>query len=575
MLKAEENVTMRGLTPKTFTAGYSAGNISPNMNSWSRPNGMSTQFDWYAANAGANALGLKEIHHAQVGTTVSKFGYGYDLSGQIQTWSRQLDPSVANKKDWTLAYSRTGELTGVIEKNASAVETSRASWSYDPAGNWYATGDSTATTHRTHDSMNRLNQIGGAGKTVVEGTLNEPATVSVAGQPAQVSSLPGTTEFKFQKEIPVTQGNNNFQITATDAKGNARTQNYSVQVGPAQKTYEYDLNGNLLREKDPVGTVIRSFEWDGADRLKAINWGTQRIEWTYNALGQKVLETVNGVASKRFLWDGIALLLEKNASSVITKRLYSEGEQRVGTPDAGNYYYTRDHLGSIREVVNQTGVLQARYDYDAYGKRSILYQNSAYLNGCTFGYTGHITFASLLAGQSELVLTHFRTYDPQLGRWLSADPIERIKGEIAELWEGPNLYSYVANSPLKFTDPLGLQCWALTQPRTESQEAADLAAQDFFDSYRQMKEANWKNSDKYFHCMANCRAASRGAIGVKTSEEISDAREWFDQNVKGDPPAACAADQAANLHGRNAGSAKQDCKTACNKYRPKGLPSKY
>ena len=155
----------------TFTAGYTAGNISPNMNSWSRPNGMSTQFDWYAANAGANALGLKEIHHAQVGTTVSKFGYGYDLSGQIQTWSRQLDPAAANKKDWTLAYSRAGELTGVIEKNAAAVETSRASWSYDPAGNWYATGDTTATTHRTHDSMNRLNQIGGAGKTVVEGTL--------------------------------------------------------------------------------------------------------------------------------------------------------------------------------------------------------------------------------------------------------------------------------------------------------------------------------------------------------------------------------------------------------------------
>jgi len=444
----------------TFTAGYTAGNISPNMNTWSRPNGLSSQFDWYAANAGANALGLQQIHHSQAGSTVSKFGYTFDLAGRIQTWTRQLDPAVANQKDWGLAYSRAGELTGVVEKNASAVETGRASWSYDPAGNWYATGDSTATTHRTHDSMNRLSQIGGAGKTVVEGTLNEPANVSVAGQPAVVSSVPGTGDFKFQKEIPVAQGNNNFQIIATDAKGNARTQNYSVQVGAAQKIYEYDLNGNLLREKDPAGTVIRSFEWDGADRLKAINWGTQRIEWTYNALGQKVLETVNGVASKHFLWDGIAILLEKTPTHTITKRFYGEGEQRVSGADAGNYYYTRDHLGSIREVVNQTGVLQARYDYDAYGKRSIHYQCSGYLNGCNFGYTGHVTLASLAAGQSELVLTHFRAYDPQLGRWLSADPI----GEAG----GLNLYGYVGGDPINHSDPLGLVMLNLVDNKEKS-----------------------------------------------------------------------------------------------------------
>jgi RHS repeat-associated protein len=118
------------------------------------------------------------------------------------------------------------------------------------------------------------------------------------------------------------------------------------------------------------------------------------------------------------------------------------------------FFYCRDHLGSIREVVKSAGgtnTLVARYDYDPYGKRLTQYQSSSYTGGCDFGYTGHITAPSLVAGQTELVLTHFRAYDPNLGRWLSADPI----GEAA----GMNLYAYVGGNPLNFRDPLGLASW--------------------------------------------------------------------------------------------------------------------
>ncbi|KAA0202080.1 hypothetical protein HAZT_HAZT011256 [Hyalella azteca] len=47
----------------------------------------------------------------------------------------------------------------------------------------------------------------------------------------------------------------------------------------------------------------------------------------------------------------------------------------------------------------------------------------------------------------------------------------------------------------------------------------------------------------------------------------SNAREWFDQRVKGDSAADSARDQEANRWGRNGGD--------LNKYRPAGLPSKY
>ena len=41
-------------------------------------------------------------------------------------------------------------------------------------------------------------------------------------------------------------------------------------------------------------------------------------------------------------------------------------------PNAGNYFYTRDHLGSIRELTDSSGNVRARYAYDPFGRRTKL-----------------------------------------------------------------------------------------------------------------------------------------------------------------------------------------------------------
>ena len=56
---------------------------------------------------------------------------------------------------------------------------------------------------------------------------------------------------------------------------------------------------------------------------------------------------------------------ERDGSDSVTKRFYAQGEQIGST----NYYYTRDHLGSIREVTDNSGAVQARYDYDCMAPR--------------------------------------------------------------------------------------------------------------------------------------------------------------------------------------------------------------
>jgi RHS repeat-associated protein len=169
-------------------------------------------------------------------------------------------------------------------------------------------------------------------------------------------------------------------------------------------------------------------------------------------------------STKQCVWNGSSIAEERDASNVVTRRFYSQGEQ-IG---AASYFYTRDHLGSIRELTDGSGVVQARYDYDPYGRRPKI---TGTLDA-SFGFTGHYYHAP-----SNLNLALYRGYDSDLGRWLSRDPYRspalemtrapwrdfkrgkfRCRPEGAEISsEARNLYAYVGNSPAVHFDPLGLQ----------------------------------------------------------------------------------------------------------------------
>jgi RHS repeat-associated protein len=50
--------------------------------------------------------------------------------------------------------------------------------------------------------------------------------------------------------------------------------------------------------------------------------------------------------------------------------------------------------------------------------------------------------------ESQLYRVRHRSYDPALQQWLERDPLGMI--------EGPNLYAYVRENPIRYTDPTGL-----------------------------------------------------------------------------------------------------------------------
>jgi RHS repeat-associated protein len=204
-------------------------------------------------------------------------------------------------------------------------------------------------------------------------------------------------------------------------------------TGSGTKSLVYDLNGNLTSD----GT--KTFEWDPLNRLTAINNGTTRSEFTYNGLNQrvKIVEKDNGTVTntKNLVWVGSEICEQRNETNTVKRRYYPQGMQ-VGPT---NYWYTRDHLGSIRELTDSTGAVVTRYDYGPYGRRTRLFGTVE----ADFGFTGHYHHKP-----SGLALAQYRAYSADFGRWISRDPM----GEIG----GVNLYGYTSADPINLLDPLGL-----------------------------------------------------------------------------------------------------------------------
>lgn len=243
----------------------------------------------------------------------------------------------------------------------------------------------------------------------------------------------------------------------------------SVSGGPQTATsWAYDDAGN--RTVEQVGGVVHEFtfnalnqlagfstntaiapsayEWDARNRLTAISNATGRVEFGYDGLDRRIRMTVrsgtNLLSDHRYLWCGNLLCEERDSSgATVLKRYSTYGLQNVGAPEMppGNYFFTRDHLQSIREVSADT---TAAFDYSPSGEQ----QRLSGTFPSEFGFTGHFQVPD-----GSTLLAPFRAYSPKLARWLSHDPL----GEAG----GLNLYAYVELDPINRMDPLGLfPSWA-------------------------------------------------------------------------------------------------------------------
>ncbi len=98
-----------------------------------------------------------------------------------------------------------------------------------------------------------------------------------------------------------------------------------------------------------------------------------------------------------------------------------------------------------------------QFDYDPYGRATQIAGSMT----ADFGFTGDYHHAA-----TGLNLTIYRAYDPNLGRWLSRDPM----GENG----GINLYQYCFNDPINLWDPSGLIAPPAIRGRTPEQNQDSL-----------------------------------------------------------------------------------------------------
>lgn len=227
-------------------------------------------------------------------------------------------------------------------------------------------------------------------------------------------------------------------MAATDGSANTQTKTFEITNTGSSKTFTYDDNGNLTSDGE------RTFAWDARDQLVSITEGSHLTQYSYDGWNRRVraIETVDSVVTSdvRFVWAGGSVLEQRNDSNVVTNRFYPLGY----TDGSTKRFYTVDHLGSVREVVDENADVITRYSYDPYG-------NVERVAGTV---DSPVTFAGYFRSSHEdIELTRYRAYSSSMGRWTRRDPLGSTNDE--------NPYGFVLGNPVKNTDKEGLETCTL------------------------------------------------------------------------------------------------------------------
>jgi RHS repeat-associated protein len=248
--------------------------------------------------------------------------------------------------------------------------------------------------------------------------------------------------------------------------------------------YNYDKNGNLTNDG------FYRYYYDCENRLTHVYYAGiyQKVaQYKYDWLGRRVRKLVyeGGQLSEtiRYCYDGDQVIEEYNGDDELLRfYVYGAGIDEPVAMYAGVgylYYYHYDGLGSV-VALSDTGEIVEQCSYDVFGEPSCISGV-----GNPYKFTGRE-----YDPETGLYYYRERYYSPQLGRFLSPDPIHyQIYYET-----GFNVYAYCDNNPVNWIDPWGLR--KLT-PEEELEHLKDAARKVINDEIKRKGFPWYKSCDQY------------------------------------------------------------------------------
>ncbi len=378
-------------------------------------------------------------------------GYTYDPTGNRKTMS--LDKNAYTSYE----YDDANNLILLVDEVAGQ----KFNYSYD-SGNRLIQLDrpNGVSTSYGYDGMSRLSRLWHkTGFDPITTLFDEQISYNSANQISQISPL---------NEVPIktfTYDNiNRLKTVSTgefynyDEVGNRTSSHLSSNyatgafnrltsvAGSPTTSYVYNANGS--RTSKSGSGLPTSYSWDRENRLTSVTRSLMTASNKYDALGRRVSTTFGptyGLPEEepnpiRYTYDGLDVMYEDSDDLEFATTKYQNGpgiDNKLKQETNGNAsYFLQDHLGSTVKMTNSSGSVTESNGYDSFGRPTNPYFSSRYQ------FTGR-EYDSF----SGLQYSRARFYDPQIGRFISEDPIGFAGGI--------NLYAYVGNHPTMFTDPLG------------------------------------------------------------------------------------------------------------------------
>lgn len=391
-----------------------------------------------------------EYTDSSTGTVLEKYEYTYNKNNFItseklsnnytQTTNSNSTTPITNESR-RYEYDKLGRLTDTYITNNNDNTTKHTKYTYDKVGNRLKEIKDTSTTEYTYNSLNQL-----------------------------------------LTSVEVEQDENSDSTSSEDEEG---TEGNSQNI-ISNKTYQYDANGNQIREIDSVLNEVKAYTYDADNRMSEAMYTkdettTLNQKNTYNGSGQRVTKSENGQSTNYYYQDGKVLYtvgkqddkteLEQtpddyNIKTGITSLnlMETDGEVISSVRDVGTaesyYFYNKDLQGSTTNVLNAIGQSEVAYEYTDFGETETKGNEDFYNE---IAYTGEI-----YDDTTGLYYLNSRYYNPEDGRFITEDTYSGEYSEPSSL----HLYAYCQNNPVNNTDPTGNFPWALVSAAWDAYDGA-------------------------------------------------------------------------------------------------------